>query len=89
MGYAFRYLVTRAVTNAFPGHVRPLCALAAQMVKLHNVDITFFIGCKIYDKVVEEISRNFEDGEEVLQQRIRYHLLLLTGLRSLTVSSII
>ena len=61
--------------NVFPGHVRPLCALAAQLVKLRNVNITFFTGCEIYDKVVEEISRNFEDGEEMLQQRIRYRLL--------------
>ena len=54
-----------------PGHVRPLCTLAARMLKLRDVDITLLTSCKAYDKVVEEIARNFEDEEDVLQSRIR------------------
>ncbi|EKM51754.1 glycosyltransferase family 1 protein [Phanerochaete carnosa HHB-10118-sp] len=53
------------------GHVRPLCALAARLVKLRNLDITFLIAHNNYDKVADEISKNFDDADDTLQARIR------------------
>lgn len=64
-------------TDGSKGHVRPLCALAARLVKLRDINITFLIARKTYEKVTEELSKNFEDGEDALRTRIRYHTLKL------------
>ncbi|GJE92135.1 glycosyltransferase family 1 protein [Phanerochaete sordida] len=53
------------------GHVRPLCAFAAQVVKLRGADVTFMTTCQMYDQTVKELSRNFGEGEAALRERIR------------------
>ncbi|GJE92127.1 glycosyltransferase family 1 protein [Phanerochaete sordida] len=53
------------------GHARPLCALAARLVKLRSVDITFLTACDMHGKVLKELARSFEDGEDALRARIR------------------
>lgn len=53
------------------GHVRPMCALVAKLVRLRDADVTFMTTCQMFDKTVEEIARNFEHGEDALQSRIR------------------
>ena len=65
---------SRADTSV--GHTRPLCTLASRMIKLRSVDITFFTSRQMYARVTKEISRNFEDGEENVKNRIRYNYYL-------------
>ena len=55
------------------GHLRPLCNLAARMVKMEpTIIITLFTTPTFYDKVQTELRRNFEDQEKGLLERIRY-----------------
>ncbi|GJE99108.1 glycosyltransferase family 1 protein [Phanerochaete sordida] len=55
------------------GHIRPLCALVARLVKLRNseLDVTFFTNSSLHAKVAAEVARNFEEGEWKYETRIR------------------
>ncbi|GJE92137.1 glycosyltransferase family 1 protein [Phanerochaete sordida] len=53
------------------GHVRPLCALAARIVRLRDADVTLLTACRVHGLCVQELARNFEDGEDALLARIR------------------
>ncbi|GJE92129.1 hypothetical protein PsYK624_082820 [Phanerochaete sordida] len=53
------------------GHARPLCALAARVVKLRGASVTFLTVGSMYDQTVKEVSRNFVNGEDALRARIR------------------
>ena len=60
----------RAVHDS--GHLRPLCNLAARIVKMEPaIIITLFTTATLYDKVQTELRRNFEDQEKQLLERIR------------------
>lgn len=55
-----------------PGHLRPLCNLAARIVKMEPaIIITLFTTPTFYDKVQSELRRNFEDQEKGSFERIR------------------
>lgn len=58
------------------GHVRPLCALAAKLVKLRDVDVTFLTSRKMHDKSVKGIARNLDDNHDALRSRVRVVALL-------------
>ncbi|EKM61882.1 glycosyltransferase family 1 protein [Phanerochaete carnosa HHB-10118-sp] len=53
------------------GHIRPLCTLSAKLVKLQDLYITFLTTRSLHGKVTAELARNFEDGEEEFESRIR------------------
>ncbi|GJE92138.1 glycosyltransferase family 1 protein [Phanerochaete sordida] len=53
------------------GHARPLVALAARVVKLRAVNVTFLTIGQMYEQAVKEVARNFADGEDALRARIR------------------
>ncbi|GJE88822.1 glycosyltransferase family 1 protein [Phanerochaete sordida] len=53
------------------GHVRPLCALAANLARLRAPHQTVLVAPYNHDKVAAEIAKNFEEGEDALQRRIR------------------
>ncbi|KAI0630403.1 UDP-Glycosyltransferase/glycogen phosphorylase [Trametes polyzona] len=54
------------------GHVRPICTLAARIVKLRpSVTVTFFTVVSFFERVQAEISRNFEEGEAEAAARLR------------------
>ncbi|KAI0630196.1 UDP-Glycosyltransferase/glycogen phosphorylase [Trametes polyzona] len=55
----------------FWGHARPISTLAARIVKLRPIKVTFFVIASIYDSVRAEIARDFEAGEEEIHARIR------------------
>ncbi|KAL1942863.1 hypothetical protein VTO73DRAFT_5103 [Trametes versicolor] len=47
------------------GHIRPVCTLAARIVKLDpSVTITFFVAAMFFPLAQAEISRSFADGED-------------------------
>ena len=50
---------------------RPLVALAARVIKLRAVNVTFLTNGQMYDQAVKEVARNFADGEDALRARIR------------------
>ncbi|KAI0690405.1 UDP-Glycosyltransferase/glycogen phosphorylase [Cerioporus squamosus] len=53
------------------GHTRTLCTLAARLVKLRQVTVTFFTVPTFYDRSQAEIAREFQQGEDRLASRIR------------------
>ncbi|RDX55144.1 UDP-Glycosyltransferase/glycogen phosphorylase [Lentinus brumalis] len=53
------------------GHTRSVCTLAARIVKLRPVTITFFTAASVYERVKAEIARDFEPGEEDSASHIR------------------
>ncbi|OCH84632.1 UDP-Glycosyltransferase/glycogen phosphorylase [Obba rivulosa] len=63
------------------GHARPLCVLAARMVKLHPVIVTFFTTHLNYTRVNAEMRRSFRPEEADLLSSIRVIALLgqMTG----------
>ncbi|KAI5117421.1 hypothetical protein M0805_004052 [Coniferiporia weirii] len=54
------------------GHVKPLCALLAKVVRLRRVYVTMFTSTTFLDKVNSEVARQFlPEGEEDLKSLIR------------------
>ncbi|KAJ3006516.1 hypothetical protein NUW54_g3908 [Trametes sanguinea] len=53
------------------GHARPLAILAARMVKLRPVVITFVAAYNVYERLQAEILSDFHPGEEEAVSRIR------------------
>ncbi|TFK85644.1 glycosyltransferase family 1 protein [Polyporus arcularius HHB13444] len=53
------------------GHTRTLCTLAARLVKLREVTVTFFTVPTFYDRAQAEIAREFGQGQDLLASRIR------------------
>ncbi|KZT67341.1 glycosyltransferase family 1 protein [Daedalea quercina L-15889] len=54
------------------GQIRPLCDLAANMVKLRTVAITLFTTATFYDRIQNELKRNFgaDDMHRMLYIRV-------------------
>ena len=48
-----------------------MCTLAARLVKLRLVTVTFFTVPAFYDRAQAEIAREFEQGEDSVASRIR------------------
>ena len=59
------------VLSLYPGHARTMCTLAARLVKLRPVTVTFFTVPAFYDRAEAEISREFTQGEDDAASRIR------------------
>ena len=57
--------------SLYPGHARTMCTLAARLVKLRPVTVTFFTVPAFYDRAQAEIAREFAQGEESVASRIR------------------
>lgn len=57
--------------NSCQGHIRPLCTLSARLVKIQDLHITLLTASHLRRKVAAEVTRNFEDGEEEFESRIR------------------
>ncbi|KAI5116763.1 hypothetical protein M0805_004980 [Coniferiporia weirii] len=55
----------------FYGHHKPLCALASKIVHARQVYITHLVPRQLYDKVLDELSRQFEPDEAPLRELIR------------------
>ncbi len=53
------------------GHARPLCILAARLVKLRPLHITFFVSLSLYDRVKAEIARDFASSDDEPLSRIQ------------------
>ncbi|KAI9066606.1 glycosyltransferase family 1 protein [Trametes sanguinea] len=53
------------------GHTRPLVQLSARLVKMRPLHVTFFTTNAFFDKVLAELARNFEPGEEAYATRVR------------------
>ncbi|TFK85643.1 glycosyltransferase family 1 protein [Polyporus arcularius HHB13444] len=53
------------------GHTRTLCTLAARLVKLRQLTVTFFTVPTFYARAQAEIAREFAQGEEILASRAR------------------
>ncbi|KAI5115019.1 hypothetical protein M0805_006071, partial [Coniferiporia weirii] len=54
------------------GHVKPLCALLAKVVRLRRVCVTLFTPTTYLDKTNSEVARQFFlEGEEDLKSLIR------------------
>jgi hypothetical protein len=53
------------------GHTRPLCNLAANIVKLRSGHVTLITSPSIVDKVHNELARNFGPDEAETRGRIR------------------
>lgn len=90
---AYRALVLGAahchivdVADVRSGHARTACTLASRMVRLRPVTVTVFTACAMYDNIVSEIARNFEDGEDVIRSRVR-HVSAILSAASLIVTS--
>ncbi|KAI5117590.1 hypothetical protein M0805_004042 [Coniferiporia weirii] len=56
---------------SFYSHHKPLCALAAKIVHTQQVYITHVVPRQFYDKVLAELSRQFEPDEAPLRELIR------------------
>ncbi|KAI0827302.1 UDP-Glycosyltransferase/glycogen phosphorylase [Trametes gibbosa] len=60
---------------AFPyqawGHARPLINLAARLVKLRDINVTFISTDLFYDRIISELARSFVAGQEEYAKRIR------------------
>lgn len=56
---------------AFLGHTRPICSLAARLVKSGPVNVTFFTTMSFYDRVSAELVRNFDVHDVNTRERIR------------------
>ncbi|EIW61191.1 UDP-Glycosyltransferase/glycogen phosphorylase [Trametes versicolor FP-101664 SS1] len=54
------------------GHARPLCILAARLVKLRPVQITLFVSLILYDRVKAEIARDFASSDDEPLSRIHF-----------------
>ena len=55
-----------------PGHTKPLCALAAKIVRLRRAHATFFTDVTSLKSVLDEIDRQFVgDNEEQMKALIR------------------
>lgn len=54
------------LTQYFAGHTRPMCTLAARLVKLGPIIVTFFVAAKLYERVKAEIARDFDANTENL-----------------------
>ncbi|KAI0323428.1 UDP-Glycosyltransferase/glycogen phosphorylase [Cubamyces sp. BRFM 1775] len=53
------------------GHTRPMCTLAARLVKLRpNVAITIFVSIGFYERAKAEIARDFRREDEHLTSKI-------------------
>ncbi|KAI0323798.1 UDP-Glycosyltransferase/glycogen phosphorylase [Cubamyces sp. BRFM 1775] len=57
------------------GHARALGILAARLVKMRPITVTFCIGSKNYDKIKAEIASDFVTGQDEPLTRIRYTIL--------------
>ncbi|KAI5117596.1 hypothetical protein M0805_004047 [Coniferiporia weirii] len=55
----------------FYGHQKPLCALASKIVHARRVYITHLVSRQLYDKILVELSRQFEPDEAHLRDLIR------------------
>ncbi|OSD03897.1 glycosyltransferase family 1 protein [Trametes coccinea BRFM310] len=53
------------------GHTRPLVQLSARLVKMRSLHVTFFTTNAFFDKVLVELARSFELGEEAYASRVR------------------
>ncbi|RPD61324.1 UDP-Glycosyltransferase/glycogen phosphorylase [Lentinus tigrinus ALCF2SS1-6] len=53
------------------GHTRTLCTLAARLVKLGQVTVTFFTVPTFYDRSQAEIAREFAQGDDFPVSRLR------------------
>ena len=49
-----------------------MCTLAARLVKLRPVAVTFFASNSYYDRIKAEVARDFLPGEEHFASRIRF-----------------
>ncbi|KAL1948023.1 hypothetical protein VTO73DRAFT_12098 [Trametes versicolor] len=54
------------------GHARPLAILAARMVKLRPVTVTFFVAAKLLDGVKAEAARDFEPCDADAAARLKF-----------------
>ncbi|OSD06681.1 glycosyltransferase family 1 protein [Trametes coccinea BRFM310] len=52
------------------GHARPMCTLAARLVKLRDVVVTMFMSGAFAERVRAEIGKDFEPGEAAFLARI-------------------
>lgn len=56
---------------SFLGHTRPLCGLAAKIVKLRPVHITLLTTQPFCERVKAEVARNFGPDEEFQRTLVR------------------
>ncbi|TBU37221.1 UDP-Glycosyltransferase/glycogen phosphorylase [Dichomitus squalens] len=63
------------------GHARPLINLFARFVKLRPVTVTLFTSNGFYDRIIKELARSFEAGDEGVAERVRQdaHLMFSAG----------
>ena len=54
------------------GQIRPVCDLAARMVKLRAVAITLLTTATFYDRIQNELKRNFNADDIYRMLYIRY-----------------
>lgn len=57
--------------RVYVGHTRPLCSLAARIVKSRPIYVTLFTTVPYYDRVNIELSRSFDEHELHARERIR------------------
>ncbi|RPD63794.1 UDP-Glycosyltransferase/glycogen phosphorylase [Lentinus tigrinus ALCF2SS1-6] len=53
------------------GHARPLVHLCARLVKLRSINLTLLTSTAFHPRIVTELSRSFDLGEEAYAKRIR------------------
>ncbi|THG97535.1 hypothetical protein EW026_g4483 [Hermanssonia centrifuga] len=53
------------------GHVKPLCNLAARIVKSRPVTVTLVTARPFHERVDQELARSFEENENHFRRRIR------------------
>ncbi|KAL1948025.1 hypothetical protein VTO73DRAFT_12100 [Trametes versicolor] len=46
------------------GHTRPMCTLAARLVQLESVTVTFFVAASLYERIKAEVARDFDMGAQ-------------------------
>jgi hypothetical protein len=68
--YGKKPITGTAGTEFFPGHTRPLCALAGRLVAAGNIVITMLMAPNWVQKAKSDISAQFPAGHEALE-RIR------------------
>ncbi|KAJ3554961.1 hypothetical protein NM688_g2831 [Phlebia brevispora] len=61
------------------GHTKPLCSLAARLVKTRHVYVTLFTTPWFYDRVEQEVLKSFDEHE--LDARARLRLIALEATR--------
>lgn len=47
-------------SRRFAGHTRPMSTLAARLVQLGSITVTFFVAAKLFERVKAEIARDVE-----------------------------